>query len=171
MLAGRLVFSFVFQERICIVPGSGIVGVRGCIRPGRTTGLPLIRSVYDNNGSRICENRYSRYVMDTGKNVCDPVRAEPVRGNRFASDSPRFGSSRPGGVSVSQNFRPAFGHHERMLPLGRRQPVVGQDRPAVGLVDEDAAPMLIIGSIVNTMPGTSTMPVPRRPKCSMSGSS
>ena len=32
-------------------------------------------------------------------------------------------------------------------------------------------PMLIIGSIVNTMPGTSTMPVPRRPKCSMSGSS
>lgn len=85
-----------------------------------------------------------RYVMDTGKNVCDPVRAEPVRGNRFASDSPRFGSSRPGGVSVSQNFRPAFGHHERMLPLGRRQPVVGQDRPAVGLVDEDAARALLI---------------------------
>ena len=65
-------------------------------------------------------------------------------------------------------------HEERVLPLRARLLVAGDDLPSVwssASINTFHVPMFIIGSMVNTMPGTSSMPVPLCPKCITSGSS
>ena len=118
---------------------------RGRAPRGRPGG-ELIRS----EGSRAATPRYGQ--------------SSGARAVAGALKRPPLGALRGGSGAERQHLEAALGDQNRVFPLRRQRLVLRDHGPAVRRARaRRGAPALIIGSIVNIMPGSSSRPVPGWP--------